>query len=93
MRFLNLLSIFTDKYVISSTPTHFENKESPIIRCKYNKPICSTVLNYNKLVSELDIESFIQNSIECKESKYCYQPAGHWGFKNYYCITNSVYYM
>ena len=41
---LNLPSIFKDKSVVFSIPTYFENKESPIICCKYNKPIRSTVL-------------------------------------------------
>ena len=54
--------MFKDKSVISSIPTYFENKESPIICCKYNKPICSTVFNYNKLVTELDIENSIPDS-------------------------------
>ena len=44
---------------------------------KYNKSICSTVLNYNKLVTELDIGTTIPGSWECKESKYCYKSAGH----------------
>ena len=43
-----LPSIFKDKYVISSIPTYFENKESPMICYKYNEPICSTVFNYKK---------------------------------------------
>ena len=47
--------MFKDKSAISSTPTYFENKESPIICYKYNKPIHSTVLNYNKLETELEI--------------------------------------
>ena len=34
--FINLPSIFKDKSVISSIPTYFENKESPIICYKYN---------------------------------------------------------
>ena len=42
--FINLPSIFKDKSVISSIPTYFENKESPIICYKYNKHIRSTVL-------------------------------------------------
>ena len=29
---------------------------------KYNKPIGSTVFNYSKLVTELDIENFIPDS-------------------------------
>ena len=48
IEFINLPSIFKDKSVISSIPTYFENKESPIICLKNNIPICSTVLNYNK---------------------------------------------
>ena len=48
IEFIDLPCIFNDKSVISSTPTYFENKESPIICYKYNKPIRSTVLNYNK---------------------------------------------
>ena len=57
IEFISLPSIFKDKSAISSIPTYFENKESPIICYKYNKPIRSTVFNYNKLVTELDIEN------------------------------------
>ena len=59
---INLPSIFKDKSVISSIPTYFENKESPIICYKYNKPIRSTVFNCNKLVTELDIENSFPDS-------------------------------
>ena len=69
--------ILKDKSVISSIHTYFENKESPIICYKYNKPVRTTVFNYNKLVTELDIETTIPDSRGCKDSKYCYQPAGH----------------
>ena len=44
IEFINLPSIFENKAAISSIPTYFENKESPIICYKYNKPIRSTVL-------------------------------------------------
>ena len=45
---------------------------------RYNKLVPSTVLNYNKLVTELDIETIIiPDSWDCKDSIYCYQPAGH----------------
>ena len=60
--FINLPSIFKDKSVMSSIPTYFENKESPIICNQYNKPIRSTVFNYNKVVTELDIENSIPHS-------------------------------
>ena len=56
--------------MISSIPTYFKNKESPIIVYKYNigynynQPISSMVSNYNKLVIviELDIETTIYDS-------------------------------
>ena len=62
IEFINLPSIFKDKSVISSIPIYFENKESPIICYKYNKPILNTVFNNNKLVTELDIENYIPDS-------------------------------
>ena len=62
IEFINLPSISKDKSVISSIPSYFENKESPIICYKYNKPICSTVFNYNKLVTQLDIKNSISDS-------------------------------
>ena len=62
IEFINLPSIFKDKSVISSIPTYFENKESPFICFKYNKPIRSTVFNYNKIVTELDIANSIPDS-------------------------------
>ena len=62
IEFIDLPSIFKDKSVISFIPSYFENKESPIICYKYNKPIPSTVFNYNKLVTELDIENSIPDS-------------------------------
>ena len=45
-----------------SIPNYFEKKESPMICYKYNKPICSNVFYYNKLVTELDIENSIPDS-------------------------------
>ena len=62
IEFINLPSIFKDISVISSIPTYFENKESPIICYKYNIHICSAVFNYNKLVTEYDIEHPIPDS-------------------------------
>ena len=48
IEFINLLSRFKDKSAISSFPTYFENKESPMICYKYNTPIRSndlTIIN------------------------------------------------
>ena len=60
--FINLPSIFKDKSVISSIPTYFENKDSSMICYRYNKPIHSTVINFNKLLTEFDIGNSIPDS-------------------------------
>ena len=74
IEFINLPSIFKDISVISSIPTYFENMEPPMICYKYNKSIHSTVFNFNKLVTEPDIENSIPDSSDCEDSKYYYQP-------------------
>ena len=56
IEFIDIPSIFQDN-VISAIPSYLENMESPIICYKYNKPIHNTILNFNKLVSDLDIET------------------------------------
>ena len=55
--FIDLPSIFRDTTVESSIPDYFENKEPPMICYKYNTPIRSTIFNFNKLVSYLDIDT------------------------------------
>ena len=56
IEFIDLPSIFRDNNVISDIPSYFENTESPIICYKCNKPIRNTILNFDTLVSDLDIE-------------------------------------
>ena len=57
MEFIDLHSIFKDNLVISSIPYYLNNSETPIICYKYNKPIRSTILNFNKIVTDIDIDS------------------------------------
>ena len=52
--FIDLRSIFKDKLVITSIPNYFNNSEIPIICYKYNKPIRSTIFNFNKIVNDID---------------------------------------
>ena len=54
---MDLHSIFKDSSVISSIPNYFKNSETAIIFYKYNKPIRSTIFNFNKIVNDLDIDS------------------------------------
>ena len=45
IEFINLPSIFKDKFVISSIPTYFENKESPIIIIPRLAPVLKTIFH------------------------------------------------
>ena len=40
--------------MISSIPNYFNDSETPIICYKYNKPIRSTIFNFNKIVTDID---------------------------------------
>ena len=57
MEFIDLHSIFNDSLVISFIPNYFNNSKTPIICYKYNKPIRSTILNLNEIVTDRDIDS------------------------------------
>ena len=39
--------------MISSIPNYFNNSETPIICYKYNKPIRSTIFNFNKILNDI----------------------------------------
>ena len=56
MEFTDLHSIFKDNLVISSIQNYFNYSETPIICYKYNKPIRSTIFNFNKIVTDIDID-------------------------------------
>ena len=57
IEFIDLPSLFRNNSVTSSIPTYFENTESPMICYKCDKSIRNTILNFNKLVSDFDIEA------------------------------------
>ena len=50
MEFIDLHSIFKDNSVISSIPNDINNSETTIICYTYNKPIRSTIFNFNKIL-------------------------------------------
>ena len=57
MEFIDLHSIFKDDLVISSIPNYFYNSETPFISYKYNKPIRSSIFNFNKIITDINIDS------------------------------------
>ena len=62
MGFIDLHIIFKDNLVISSIPNYLSNSETPIVCYKYNKSIRSTIFNFNKIVTDIDIDSNTPNS-------------------------------
>ena len=60
--FIDLPSIVRDNTVESYIPDYFEKKEPPLICYKYNKPIRSTIFNFNKLVAILNIDTTTPDS-------------------------------
>ena len=58
MDFIDLHRIFKDGLVISSIPNYFNNSETPII-CL---PIRSTIFNFNKIVIDINIDSYTLDS-------------------------------
>ena len=55
--FIDLSSIFQDKYITSSIPDYFQISEPPIICYKHNKQIRNIIFKFNKLVSDLHIHA------------------------------------
>ena len=87
--FIDWPSMFRDNNAVSSITSYFENTESPFICYKYNKSIRNTILNFNILVSDLDIETSSPDSWDCKDSKFCYQSMNHIVTGNLKIITDS----
>ena len=56
MEFIDLQSIFKDSLVILSIPNYFNNSETRIACYKYNKPIRSSIFNFNKIVTDKNID-------------------------------------
>ena len=57
MEFIDSHSILKDNLVILSFPNYFIISETPIICYKYNKPIRSTIFNFIKIATDINIDS------------------------------------
>ena len=58
--------------MISSFTSYFNNSETPIICYKYNKPIRSSIFNFNKIVTDINIDSNTPDSRDCQNSNYLF---------------------
>ena len=89
MEFFDLHSIFKDNLVISSILNYSNNFETPITCYKYNKPIRSTLFNFDKIVTDINIYSNTPDSCDCQNCNYLYPPAGHVITGNLYVIPDA----
>ena len=55
----------------------------------YNKPIRSTIFNFNKIVNDIDIDSNTPASWDCQNSNYLYPSTGHVITGNLNVITDA----
>ena len=57
IEFIDLHSILGDDSVVSSIPNCFNNSEAPVVCYRCNKPIGSTMFNFNGVVDDLDVDA------------------------------------
>ena len=62
MEFIDLQNILKDNLAILSNPNYFNNSETPIICYEYNKPNRSTLFYFNRIVTDIDIDSYTPDS-------------------------------
>ena len=74
---IDLHSIFKDDLMLSSIPNYFNNSKTPIICYKYNTPIKSTVVYFNKIVTDINIDPNTPDSLDFQNFNYLNPPAGH----------------
>ena len=89
MEFIDLHGIFKDKSAISSVPNYFNHTETPTICYKYNKPIRSTIFNFNNIDTDMDIDSNTPKFQDCQSSIYSYPPEEHIIMGNLNAIPDS----
>ena len=78
---INLPSILHDKEVIRSVPSFAKTFTPPTVVFSLNPPIRSKIFNFNKFVTTLDVEAFLQDEsilpCNCSDSPYKDKHHGH----------------
>ena len=66
MELIDLQSFFNINLVFSSIPNYFNNSEIPIICYKYNTPIKATIFNFDKIETDIKLDSNTPDSCDFK---------------------------
>ena len=73
MVFIYLHTLFKDNSVIYSI-SNFNNSETTIICYYYNKPVRFSISNFDKLVTDMNIDYNTPHSCDCQNSNYLIFP-------------------
>ena len=65
---IDMSNIFRDEFVLFAIAAYYKNTESPIICYNYNMHIRSTLFDFNKINSNLDMLTYILGSWDSKDS-------------------------
>ena len=88
---VNLPSLLHNKNVVSAIPSYIDNTP-PIVSYKYTNTIARKILNFKKVVSDIDFSVGTRDmSCECSNTPYLYGPAGHVITGNLHIVCNNNY--
>ena len=75
---ITLANILHHKNVTNKIPQNFKDKSVPVISYSYTLPIASKIVNYKRLLQNLEIENFKAkpSDCSCKNSPFKYGPSG-----------------
>ena len=76
---INLPALLRSTSVTNKMPVYFRDKEPPIVSYEYTSTVASKLFNFAPALSNLNVSEHFSNpqTCQCKESKFCYEPHGH----------------
>ena len=76
---INLPALLRSTSVTNKSPVYFRDKGPPIVSYEYTSTVASKLFNFSTALSNLNVSEYFSNpqTCQCKESKFCYEPHGH----------------
>ena len=76
---VNLTNILHNKLVRTKIPIYFQEKDQPLVSCKYTNNISRSVFNYNQALRNINFDDYrnASSSCDCQSSTFRYEPHGH----------------
>ena len=75
---VNLTNILHNKLVRTKIPIYFQEKDQPLVSCKYTNNISRSVFNYNQALRNINFDDYrnASSSSDCQSSTFRYEPHG-----------------